>query len=166
MGILNFSTTIPVEKTVAEIEKLLSQNKAQRILKEFDGAGSLTSISFIISTEYGPMPIKLPMNVRAVMQVINNQAREYTVRGRTKSRLVPKRFIDDMEQAKRVGWRIIKDWLEAQCALLQLQMVKVQEIFLPYVVMKDGKTFYEQIEDRKFNGMLLLEGGEVEEQGR
>ena len=154
---MNYSTEIPVERTIAEIEKLLSSNKAQRILKEYDGSGTVTSISFIINTDYGPMPFKLPMNTKAVMQVINNQTEQFVTRRSGRDRVVSKKYWNDMEQAKRVGWRIIKDWLEAQCALLQLQMVKIQEIFLPYVVMKDGKTFYEQIEEKKFKGMLLIE---------
>ena len=62
-----------------------------------------------------------------------------------------------MEQARRVGWRIIKDWLEAQMALLELNMVKIQEVFLPYIIGIDGKTIYEKLESKGFSGYLLEE---------
>ena len=47
------------------------------------------------------------------------------------------------EHVYRVAWRIIKDWVEAQMALLETEMVKIEQIFLPYIITKDGKTVYE-----------------------
>lgn len=59
-------------------------------------------------------------------------------------------------QAKLTGWRNIKDWIDAQMALLETEMVKIEEIFLPYVVGdKEGHTMYERFE----NGTLQLESG-------
>lgn len=151
-GLLNYTTSIPVEKTVGEIEKMLADSGAQKILKEYDGSGSVTSISFIIDTEKGVLPFRLPMNVRAVMQVINNQSEQYVGKGYSRHRVIPKKMVNDMEQAKRVGWRIIKDWLEAQLALIFLQMVKVEEIFLPYMWNeRSGKTVFEMLEEKNFN---------------
>jgi len=154
MGILNYSTEIPVEKTIIEIEKILIQAGAERILKEYDASG-VTSISFVINTDKGKIPVRLPMNSRAVMQVINNQTTQHTGQGNKRRLVVPKRMYDDMEQARKVGWRILKDWCEAQLTLFSLKMVKIQEIFLPYIVGKDGRTFYESIEEKGFEGYLL-----------
>jgi hypothetical protein len=44
------------------------------------------------------------------------------------------------DQAVRTAWRIVKDWVEAQMALVETQMVTTAEVFLPYAVMKDGRT--------------------------
>ena len=60
------------------------------------------------------------------------------------------------EQAYRVAWRNILDWVEAQMALLEIEMAKIEEIFLPYMVNSTGETFFERIEQRGF----LLEAGE------
>ena len=49
----------------------------------------------------------------------------------------------DYEQAERVAWRIVKDWVEAQMAILESEMVKLDEIFLPYMVNDAGQTLYE-----------------------
>jgi len=158
MAILNYTTKISVETTISEIEKLLSESGANKILKEYDNDGKISSISFVISTEKGNLPFRLPINVKAVMQVINNQTGEYrTQKSRTggygqKVRAVPQSMYNDYDQARRVGWRIIKDWLEAQLALFFLQMVKIEEIFLPYMYNeKTGKTMFEMLEEKNFN---------------
>lgn len=35
-------------------------------------------------------------------------------------------------------------------ALLDVQMVKFEEIFLPYIETNDGKTVYEKLEEKQF----------------
>ena len=47
------------------------------------------------------------------------------------------------EQAERVAWRIVKDWLTAQLAILETEMVDVGQVFLPYFVGRNGQTLYE-----------------------
>lgn len=152
---MNYTTQIKVEKTIGEIEKMLAEAGARKILKDYDGAGTVIAVSFMIDTKQGMVPVKLPMNARAVMQVINNQTEQFRGSGYNKKRVVPKSMYNNMDQAKRVGWRIIKDWLEAQLALISLEMVKIQEIFLPYIIGIDGKTVFEQIEKKGFEGYLL-----------
>ena len=39
-----------------------------------------------------------------------------------------------------ITWRILKDWVEAQMALLETGMVTMDESFLPYMV-SGGQTF-------------------------
>ena len=44
------------------------------------------------------------------------------------------------------------DWLEAQLALYFLQMVKIEEIFLPYMYnQRTGKTMFQMLEEKGFN---------------
>ena len=150
MGILNYTTKIPVEKTISEIEKMLAQAGAKKILKEYDSDTNIQSISFMIETNKGLIPIKLPMNGGAVLQVLKNQSGEYKGNSYNRKRVVPQSQVNK-EQAARVGWRIIKDWLEAQLALFFLQMVKIEEIFLPYMFDSNtGKTMFETLEKKGF----------------
>lgn len=154
-GILNYTTEVPIERTIGEIEAMLAKAGAQKILKEYDASKNISALSFMVKTDRGMMPFRLPMNVRAVMQVINDGTEQWIQRRYGRDRAVPKKFYNDTEQAKRVGWRIIKDWLEAQLALIELKMVKIQEIFLPYTIGIDGRTLYEQIEKKGFEGYVL-----------
>jgi len=144
-GLLNYTTKIEIEKTLSEIESGLAKAGAQAILKEYDGAGNMVSISFTITTTNGTIAFRLPMNAQAVQQVLNNQVKEGKI---------PRRFHNDSDQAKRVGWRIIRQWLFAQLAIIKLQLVKIEQVFLPYAVMKDGKTLYETFEERGFSNLL------------
>ncbi len=60
-------------------------------------------------------------------------------------------------QSVRTAWRIVKDWVEAQMALVETKMVSTQEVFLPYTVMRDGKTLSQKINE---NPQFLLGSGE------
>jgi hypothetical protein len=55
----------------------------------------------------------------------------------------------------RVAWRVIKDWMEAQLALVEIRMVTIPQVFLPWAIMRDGRTLAEHVET---NPTFLLEG--------
>jgi hypothetical protein len=55
-----------------------------------------------------------------------------------------------------VAWRITKDWVEAQLAIIESQMVTTAQVFLPYAVTSNGQTLYEYIGQ---NTQLLLGEG-------
>ena len=62
---------------------------------------------------------------------------------------IPRRFVT-REQAARVGWRIIKNWLEAQLALIETQMVSLAQVMLPYMqVGQTGQSLYEAWRERQ-----------------
>lgn len=145
-GLLNYTTTIAAEKTVGEIYMLLARGKAQSIMSEYDGFGNVTAIAFRCQTEFGQMAFRLPANVKAAAGVLNKQAQE---------RKIPRRFLNDVEQARRVAWRIVRQWIEAQLALVQLGMAKIEEVFLPYAQNTQGRTVFETLQERKFSGLAL-----------
>jgi hypothetical protein len=59
-------------------------------------------------------------------------------------------------QASRVAWRIIKDWVDAQLAIIETEMVTLEQVFLPYMQVKDNKTLYEVMIEKRF--LLPYEG--------
>jgi hypothetical protein len=141
----NFSTSIAVEKTIAEIELMLAKSGASKILKEFDEKGRISSLTFMLVTGKGDVPIKLPMNQSGLRNVFKVQVSD----GKLPRKFWGSDWAD--EQAMRVGWRILRDWLYAQLSLLSIEMVKVEEIFLPYMYnARLGKTMFEILEQRGF----------------
>jgi len=139
MALLNYSTTVDAYKTVAEIEQMLVKHGAKSIMKSYEGE-DVTSLSFLIDTGNGNIPVKLPVRLDDVLQVLTEQKKAH-----------PKANIKaTREQANRVAWRILKDWIEVQMALLDMQMVKFEEIFLSYIEIADGKTIYEKLEEKHF----------------
>jgi len=149
--IKNFSTTISVEKTLSEIERMLAKYGATKIMKEFDDEGNVKLLAFMIISSKGELPIKLPIQVHKIMEIFKNQVNE---------KKLPKKYLRNKEQAYKVGWRIIKDWLDAQLSLLAIEMVKIEEIFLPYIYdFNTKKTMFQIIEDKGFQ-VLQLENKE------
>lgn len=139
MALLNYTTTIDVHKTLGEIQAMLARARATSITIEYE-AGEPSAVSFVAVTPVGALPFRLPMNRDAILKVLTRQ--------RDAGRIRSARFVT-REQAARVGWRIIKDWLAAQIALLETSMVSLDEIFLPYLVHESGKTLYEAFRDQQ-----------------
>ncbi len=143
MAILNYTTTVDSFKTVSEIEYILMKHHAKSIMKNYDGE-SITGLSFLIDTGVQQIPVRLPVRVEECLKVLKREKREN-----------PKKQIKDTrEQAERVAWRILKDWVEAQMALLDIEMVRFEEIFMPYIETSTGETLYERLEAKQF----LIEG--------
>ena len=138
MAILNYTTQIDAFKTVSEIEYILMKHKAKSIMKEFQG-DNIIGLSFLIDTGYSQVPIKLPVKIDECLAVLKKEKRSGT-----------KSVKDTREQAERVAWRILKDWVEAQMALLDIEMVKMEEIFMPYIVDQQGETLYQKLERKQF----------------
>ena len=147
--IKNYSTEVPLEKTLMEIQQLLSQNGATGIAFDYDGTGKLTAIFFRIAVDGKQLPFRLPGKPQQVYNAL-------FARMQYESRLREER----MKKAERIAWRICKLWLEAQITHINLDQAKPQEVFLPYLVMPGNKTLYEVMEEHKF----LLPDGEDKQQ--
>lgn len=140
MPLLNYTTQIESIKTVGEIQGILAGHGAKSILTDYDEDGHIEALSFRVITPQGDVAIRLPIDPEAVLKVLTKQSRL----GR-----VPRRYLTHA-QAVRVAWRIVKDWVAAQMAILETEMVKMEQIFLPYVITDSGKTLYEAMIDRHF----------------
>jgi hypothetical protein len=140
MPLLNYTTTIAVEKTVGEIQARLARNGARAINIDYGPTGAPMALAFQIETKIGMMAYRLPADIDAVHRVLTQQHAS----GR-----VPRRFVT-REQAARVGWRILKDWLDAQLALLETRMATLDAIMLPWMIAgQNGETFYQLFESRQ-----------------
>ena len=142
MALLNYTTKIDADKTAMEIARCLSMHGAQAVLTEYDEKnGTVTSLSFKIALNGNSMGFRLPCDWKPVLRILESDGK------------VP-RANKTKEQAVRTAWRIVKDWVEAQMALVETQMVTTAEVFLPYAVMKDGRTLAQHTQE---NPSFLLE---------
>lgn len=129
MAILNYTTQINFNKTVGEIYAILARAKVDQIMTDFEN-GQPAAIRFMMVYFEQPIYFRLPCNVEGVYQSL--------CRSKAPGRLKAK------EQARRVAWRIIKDWIEAQLAIVEAQQAEMVEVFLPYAVDNSGQTFFQQ----------------------
>lgn len=135
MAILNYTTTISAEKTAGEIQAKLAKAKAQAVLCEYDDEGVMCAMSFRIMTKHGVVSFRMPANTAGVYRAL------------TKDPRVPKR-LKTKQQAANVAWRVLKDWVEAQLAIVEAEMADIAEVFLPYAQGSDGRTLYAALESQ------------------
>jgi hypothetical protein len=133
--ILNYTTQVEAIKTAGEITAILVDHDAKAIFTEYGANKEVTALSFEVLTPHGAITIRLPVDANATLNVLTKQWQ----RGK-----IPRRYVN-REQANRIAWRIVKDWVEAQMAILETDMVKMEQIFLPYAITAGGKTFYEAL---------------------
>jgi hypothetical protein len=140
--LFTYTTKIEADKTIGEIQQNLVRHGATSIMTNYTDNGYIESLSFIIKTYDGQnIQIKLPCNADPVLKILEQRNIS--------------RSLQTKEQALRVAWRIIKYWIEGQMALLETQMVRMEQVFLPYAVGRDGHTLYESMISNKF---ALLSG--------
>jgi len=130
MSLLNYTTTIKATKTAHEVTQILVKGGARQIMSEFDSEGTPSGITFSIQTPEGVRGFTLPVNAKPVEMVMRKDSK------------IPQR-LKTSEQAHNVAWRIMKDWVEAQMALVETQMVTFDQVMLPYMRTVQGGTFYD-----------------------
>jgi len=145
MPILNYTTSIQTEKTVSQIQALLSGAGAKAIITEYDDDQILSSIGFQLVIQGQTLSFRLPARIDKIHILLQNDS------------LVPNK-LRTREQAARVCWRIIKDWIEAQIALTEAEQAQLTEVFLPYAQDSTGATLYEKLELKGFAGLIGYEG--------
>jgi hypothetical protein len=138
--LLNYTTEVPAERTIGEIQKMLSSHGVTAMMTEYDGP-HVSAVSFQIKVNDKPLGFKLPCNWKAVMEIMRpkNPRNIYDAKRKAAQEEALK------QQAIRVAWRIIHTWVKAQLALVEVNMVTVPQVFLPYMQVGPNQTLYEKI---------------------
>lgn len=147
-GLLNYSTKVPASQTMAEVQRIIARMGASRVMAEYDDDGEPTALAFQVPTPVGPRAFTLPVNADKVLVVMQRDKATGKVRSHISI---------DLEQAKRVAWRILKDWVEAQAAIIRTEMVTLDQIMLPYMEVEapaGPRSLYEAIIDQGITGAL------------
>lgn len=140
MPILNYSTEVAPERTVGEITSLLARKGAQSITQDFFGDGRVKAVSFIMAVGGLPTRFVLPVNTDGVAGVMLRDKPYNTSRHRGGSEQYKRKV---RARAEWVAWRILKDWVAAQMALIESGQAEAAQVFLPYATEQSGRTIYE-----------------------
>lgn len=126
---ISYTTKISANKTAAEIVAILSRHGAQMVSQQFD-AGVPTSVVFV----FGQRSYQFPVNVTGVLKAL----RQAAARGRIRpGQATP-------EQAQRVAWRVAKTWLEVQLTLIEAQVLSLEQVMLPHMLVAPGETVWDR----------------------
>lgn len=154
MPIKNYSTAVSPTKTVGEISTLLVRKGARSIQQEYASDGSVIAVSFTMLVRSFPITFQLPANADGVAAVMlkENPWNYRRMGGR------PAYEQRIREQAKWTAWRILKDWIEAQLALIESGQVEAAQVFMPYAIHPGtGLTAWQQFQE---SAQLQLGAGE------
>jgi len=145
MPILNYTTTVGVNKSVADIQKLLSRRVAA-LATHYDEDGNAVGLDLTIRTPHGPRSFSLPVNVEGAHAALRADPDANRPSYKT------------LEHAHRVAWRIAYDWLKVQVALIDAQMATMDQVMLPYLITPGGATLYDNYKARE---QAALESGDT-----
>ena len=133
MPLMNYTTKIDSAKTAHEITWALQKMGASEVLQRFE-QGRPIALAFAITTDIGVRQYALPVRWEPVLAVLKRQR--------------VARSFHTQEQAERVAWRILKDWVFAQIAVIESGITSLDEVMFPYMLGKGG-TVYEQFKSRQ-----------------
>jgi hypothetical protein len=145
-------TTVSAEKSVQEVIREITSRHATKIQQEYNGSGVLVGLQFLIPMANGIMlPVALPARMDAMKKVL------YRGLGpRQKSKFTEE---DMAETASKIVWRQLAAWVKAQMALVDLEMVRPEEVFLPYIQVAPNKSVFSVLAEGGFS-MKALKGRE------
>jgi len=140
MPLLDYTSKVPVSRTIAQVQTKLVEHGARAVMMEYDDRGRTIALAFKVNMPNGDLPIRLPIDTAATLRVLQRQA---------ENREIPGRYAEEAH-AYRVAWRNIFHWVSAQLALLETEMVRLEQIFLPYVITPGGQTIYQVMAEKHF----------------
>lgn len=150
MGLKCYTTKVPAHQSISEIQEMLVKRRVTGFMYQYEvpSNGRVESLSFaiVVGSNNETISFRLPLRWKLVQETMSKDGtipQSYRLRART-----------DDDYAYRVAWRILREWVDAQCAVIDVKMTRIQEVFLPYAVTPDGTTLFDKIaRDPK---MLLL----------
>ena len=152
MPLKNYTTEMSAAKSIGEIQGKLVAHGASAIMINYGPDREPTSLSFMIQHIHGELPFRLPANVKKVEAILLNMRARPPETWQADYARVMERI---HKQAARVAWRILKDWVDAQLAIVETEMVTLEQVFLAYLQITGEQTLYEAMVDR---GFYLTEG--------
>lgn len=129
---LNYTTTIDAAKTAGECTGMLARHGAKSVGLSYD-QGDPCGLAFTIASPWGDRSFALPVNVVGTLRALE---KGYAAGHVPRRQATP-------EQARRVAWRVLKDWLEAQLALIEAGVAELNEIMLPWMKVDPDRTLYQ-----------------------
>ena len=141
MKLKNYTTKVAASTSINAIEKLLIDFGAIGIMKEYSSTKAIIGINFVLDINGFKMPFKIPAKIQATFLWLQKQRKT-------------KVDVNDLlNQAERVCWKQMHEWVHIQLSLIELDQAEPLEVFFPYL--SDGKqTFYQKVKANNFKALL------------
>lgn len=137
MPVKNYTTGVPADRSIAEIQQALVKRGADGIMMTYAPDGRIASLMFRMTIAGRPVSFALPVKWQKFQALLKRQ-------GVSKWR--------DDAYCYRVAWRCLRDWTLAQMALFDTDMVELPQVFLPFAMVTPELTMYDQVMTGKLLG--------------
>ena len=131
MAIKNYTTSISPTKTVGEIQMILAKGSAKSVMVDY-ADNQPQAVRFAIMIGEQEIWFRLPCQVDGVLASMKRDRLQ--------------RSYCNLEQARRTAWRIVKDWVDSQMAIIDAGQAKAAEVFFPYILQPTGETLFQKFE--------------------
>lgn len=142
MPLAGYTTEVPALRTVLEIQDILARAGAQSVLIDYGPDREPAAVSFRVEYKGTLLSFRLPCDWQNACKVLQ---RDPKVERRYKS----------PEHARRVAWRVVRDWLRAQIAMVEIGNADLPQVMLSYVQSPDGTTLYDRLVESDFRQLRL-----------
>lgn len=143
-GPLNYSTIIPAARTAQECVGMLMDHGAKRaglVMEARKPAG----VEFQIETRWGLRHYAVPVTVDATQAALVKAVKEGRVTNRVN--------LTSREHALDVAWRVLRDWLEVQIAMIEAGLADLERVMLSWQLVAPGKDLFEALDEQQ--GLML-----------
>jgi hypothetical protein len=132
MPIKNYTTVVPANRRITEIQDALVKHGATGVLYKYEqGTGRIEALQFLLRIKNQDVAFSLPVNWRKFQRVLElQQVRRW----------------EEEEYVYRVAWRSIRDWVMAQLALYETEIVDMPQVFLPFATDAKGQRKVKKLE--------------------
>jgi hypothetical protein len=131
MPIKNYRTHVAADKTLGDIQRILAKARASSMSIDYEH-GKASAVRFAITVNEKELWFRLPCNPAGVQAALKRDRQNVT-----------------LDRARDVAWRIVKDWLDAQMAIVDAGQARMAEVFLPYLLQPGGETLYQKFENQQ-----------------
>ena len=143
-----YLTSQTADVSVADIEDMLVGFGITNLTKEYENH-TLQAITFILPVEGRNIPFRLPVNITAIEELLKLEIR--------KPKSGSQYFQKLREEAEKIAWHIISDWIDLQITLVKLGQTELMGVMMPFAWdATERETMYEKVKATGFEGMPKL----------
>ena len=143
------TTEVPAHRTAAEVGSELIKAGAVSITTKYDN-GEVIGLRWVMKINGIEALFEMPARVEPVYVLFARRKGSKTGRNDKGQPYYP----DLLEKAKRVAWRQLLRWVQAQNAMIEVGMVQPAEVFFAYSVHpQTGQTLFEHVMETQFKAL-------------
>lgn len=118
--IANKGTSVSAVKSVGEIQAMLAEARASSLMIDYRD-GEPIGLSFQLTKGGQSLSFRLPCNWEGTLAAMKREKK------------CPRNLCMP-DQAKRVTWRVLREWLRAQLTLVETGASSIEEVMIPYLI--------------------------------